>query len=301
MEEIMNSLNAASKWNVRSEEELMNTFESLTDQDIAVFDQVGSIPMKKVQSDAHVVVVCLGGRASLTMEGKSYDVLENDLFMCHPNQFIENVMISYDFKFRALVTSPQYFQSVFSLPGKMWKAGLESLKMPLCHLSEDEVKGFVASYEMLKLKLARTDMPHHKQSIKLLLQSLVYDMYDVLTPKLQLDADIKYGYSSGEVLFGRFANLLSGESPYRRPVGYYADKLCITPKYLSSICKKQTGKTASDIIDQVTVNYIKHMLTSSEKSIKEIASDTGFDNLSFFGKYVKRELGMSPRDYRMKT
>lgn len=301
MEEIINSLSAVSKWNTRSEEEMMNTFESLTNQDIALFDQVGSIPLKKIQSDAHVVVACLGGRASLTMEGKSYDVTKNDLFMCHPNQFIDNVMVSYDFKFRALVMSPQYFQSVFYLPGKMWKAGLETLKMPLCHLSDDEVQGFVVSYEMLKHKLSHTNLPHHKQSIKLLLQSLVYEMYDVLAPKLQLDDRIAYGYSSGEVLFGRFANLLSNESPYRHPVGYYADKLCITPKYLSSICKKQTGQTASDIIDQVTINYIKHMLSSSEKSIKEIASETGFDNLSFFGKYVKRELGLSPRDYRLKT
>lgn len=50
----------------------------------------------------------------------------------------------------------------------------------------------------------------------------------------------------------------------------------------------------------MVTNYIKQMLRSSTKSIKEIANDTGFDNLSFFGKYVRRKLGMSPREYRMK-
>lgn len=183
-----------------------------------------------MQSDAHVVVLCLDGKGCATIEGKSYDVGKNDLFICHPHQLIENVMISYDFKFQGLLMSPQYFQSVFFMPGKIWKAGLDVRKMPLFHLEDKEAEGFVVNYEMLKYKLSRTDMPHHQQSLKLFLQSLVYDMYDMLSPKLQLGPDIDYGYSSGEILFGRFANMLSAELPHRHNVGYYADKLCITPK-----------------------------------------------------------------------
>ena len=292
---------SSTEWMVRSEEEMKTKMEALTEKDIAVFDEIGVLPIKKMQSDAHVVVVCLEGKGCVTIEGKSYDFVKNDMFICHPHQLIENVMISYDFKFCGLLMSPQYFQSVFYLPGKMWKAGLDVRKMPLFHLGEKDVEGFVVNCEMLKYKLDRTDLPHHRQSIKLLLQSLVYEMYDVLAPKLQLGENIQYSYSSGEILFGRFANLLSAEMPRRCSVGYYADKLCITPKYLSSICKKQTGKTASDIIDEMVVNYIKQMLISSEKSIKEIAADVGFDNLSFFGKYVRRKLGVSPRDYRLKS
>ena len=292
---------STTEWVSCSEEEMKTKLEQLSEKDIATFDELGAVPVKQVQSYAHIIVVCLEGKGCLTVEGKNYDVRKNDVVFCHPHQFIENVMMSYDFKFRGLLMSPRYFQSIFYLPGKIWKAGLDIRKTPVIHLEEKDVEGFVVNYEMLEYKLSRTDLPHHNQSIKLLLQSLVYEMYDVLAPKLQLSEHIDYGYSSGEILFGRFANMLSAEMPLRHPVGYYADKLCITPKYLSSICKKQTGKTASDIIDEMTVNYIKQMLTSSEKSIKEIASDAGFDNLSFFGKYVKRELGMSPRDYRLKT
>ena len=296
-----NKMDSLMEWQERSEEEMKAKMEALTEQDIAVFDEVGIAPIKNVQSDAHIVVLCLEGRGHVTVEGKNYDVRKNDMFICHPHQFIENVMMSYGFKFKGLLMSPRYFQSIFFLPGKLWKAGLDVRKIPVFHLEDKDVEGFQVNYEMLRYKLSRTDLPHHQQTIKLLLQSLVYEMYDVIAPKLQLKEDVSYGYSSGEILFGRFANLLSAENPHRHPVGFYADKLCITPKYLSSICKMQTGKTASDLIDEMTVNYIKQMLTSSEKSIKEIAAEAGFDNLSFFGKYVKRELGMSPRDYRMKS
>lgn len=295
------NVDSQMEWTITSEEEMKAKMEALTEQDVAVFDEVGIVPIKNVQSDAHIVVLCLEGRGYVTIEGKKYDVRKNDMFTCHPNQFIENAMMSYNFKFKGLLMSSRYFQSIFFLPGKMWKAGLDVRKIPVFHLEDKDVEGFLVNYEMLRYKLSRTDLPHHQQTIKLLLQSLVYEMYDVIAPKLQLKEDVNYGYSSGEILFGRFANLLSTELPHRHPVGYYADKLCITPKYLSAICKKQAGKTASDLIDEMTVNYIKQMLTSSEKSIKEIATDTGFDNLSFFGKFVKRELGVSPREYRMKS
>lgn len=303
METIDNDNNKVSftEWIIYSEEEIKEKIEALTEKDIVVLDELEVLPIKNMQSEAYVLLVCIGGKGCATIEGKSYDVAKNDMFICQPHQLVEDVMFSYDFKFHGLLMSPRYFQSVFFLPSKMWKVGLDVRKMPMFHLSEKEMEGFLVNYEALKYKLACTDSPHHKESIKLFLQSLVYEMYDILAPKLQVPENIEYGYSSGEVLFGRFANLLSTEMPHRHPVGYYADKLCITPKYLSSICKKQTGKTASDIIDAMTVNYIKQMLTSSEKSIKEIAAEIGFDNLSFFGKFVKRELGLSPRDYRQKA
>ena len=299
--ETNDKLDSLMQWQEHSEEEMKAKMEALTEQDIAVFDEIGIAPIKKVQSDAHIVVLCLKGRGQVTIEGKNYDVRKNDVFICHPHQFIENVTMSYDFKFKGLLMSARYFRSIFFIPGMLWKAGLDVMRIPVFHLEDKDAEGFLVNYDMLRYKLSRTDLPHHQQTIKLLLQSLVYEMYDVIAPKLQLAEDVKYGYSSGEVLFGRFANLLSAKAPMRHSVGYYADKLCITPKYLSSICKKQAGKTASDLIDEMTVNYIKQMLTSSEKSIKEIAADTGFDNLSFFGKFVRRELGVSPREYRMKS
>ena len=53
------------------------------------------------------------------------DFKKNDMFICHPHQFIENVMMNYDFKFKALLMSPRYYQSIFFLPDKIWKAGLD--------------------------------------------------------------------------------------------------------------------------------------------------------------------------------
>ena len=92
--------------------------------------------------------------------------------------------------------------------------------------------------------------------------------------------------------------LLAKSNGTQRSVKDYADELYVSPKYLTSICRKHEGKTASDLITFNTVGHIKQMLLYSTLSIKEIALQLGFDNLSFFGKYVKKHLGHSPNNYR---
>ncbi len=280
-------------------EEYRLRLEQLTDKDIAVFDELGNVPSENVHAEAYVAVLCLEGRASCTMEGVEYHVGKNDLILAHPNQFVQNAMVSCDFKCHGLLMSPTYFESVFLLGGNIWEAGFIIREQPLLHLDEQKVAEMLLDFDVLKRKLSATHLPHYKQIVKLMLQSFVFEFYDNLSPMLQQQA-LSRKYTSAEVIFKRFLSLVSAESPRRREVAYYANKLCITPKYLSSICKKQVDKTASELINQLTVNYIKNMLLSTDKTIKEIANETGFDNLSFFGKYVKRELGVSPREFRLK-
>lgn len=83
-------------------------------------------------------------------------------------------------------------------------------------------------------------------------------------------------------------------------VSFYADKLNVTPKYLSAVCKEISGHTASDIINQYVVKDVEALLKRSGRSIKEVANELMFPNLSFFGKYVKKHLGVSPKQYREK-
>ncbi len=282
-----------------TEEECRVRMEQFTDKDVAVFDELGALPAANIHSEAYVTILCIEGKASCKIEGKEYHIGKNDIIMAHPNQFIQNAMVSCDFKCRGILMSPSYFESIFILGGNIWEAGLIIRENPLLHLTDEDMAHFLKDHEFLKQKLADTHLPHHAQIIKLLLQSFIYEFYDNLAPMLNQQLPDR-DYSSGEIIFKRFVSLTATDAPRHRDVAHYSDKLCITPKYLSTICKKQTGKTASELLNQVATNYIRSMLTSSEKSIKEIAAEAGFDNLSFFGKYVRRELGMSPREYRAK-
>ena len=282
---------------MRTAKDYKQQFENITEKDITVFENLEVTPEKKVQAENYVVMLCTDGRAHCELEGKVVNVGKNDILLCHPNVFVDNVMVNMNFKCQGMIMSPTYFETIFYVDGNFLDIGMSIINNPVIHLEDKEVENFLFNFSVLKKKLAQTELEHHAQIVKHLLQSLLFEFYDYLSPHLQLK-EISYNFSSAEVIFKRFTQMLSHECPKRRDVKHYADELCITPKYLSAISKRQCGKTASELINSITVNYIKNMLTSSDRSIKEIATDSGFDNLSFFGKYVKRELGMSPRQFR---
>ena len=78
-------------------------------------------------------------------------------------------------------------------------------------------------------------------------------------------------------------------------------KLCITPRYLSIVCQKETGKTPSEWIREKTVGHIRHYLLNTTLSVKEICSVLDFPNSSFLCKFTKKYLGMSPMAFRQKN
>jgi AraC-like DNA-binding protein len=75
-------------------------------------------------------------------------------------------------------------------------------------------------------------------------------------------------------------------------------QLCISPKYLTAVCKKNSGKTANEWITEQVLEDIRYYLKQTDLSIKQICDQLGFPNPSFFGKYVKDHFGMTPLKFR---
>lgn len=104
--------------------------------------------------------------------------------------------------------------------------------------------------------------------------------------------------SRSENITRRFFDLVKQNYRKERSVAFYADKLCITPKYLSQSVKETTGKPALEMIDDFVIAESKALLRSSMMTIEQISDTMGFMSQSLFGKYFKRVTGVSPRDYR---
>lgn len=281
-----------------SESDARSIMDAISETDVMVFDHVDNLPQNEtIHSESYILLLCLDGKASCRLSDKVYEVQRNDLFLCHPQQFVENAMASLDFKCKGLILSPQYLESIFLLGGNIWNAKSAIQRNPLVHLTEEEMQIAVYNNAFIQSKLKATSQPHYKEMIKLLLQSLIFEFYDTIVSKLDLGLD-KEAFSAAETIFCKFMDMAESETPRQREVRYYADKLCVSAKYLSAICKKRSGYTASEILNHKTIERLKYKLRSSNKSIKEIAVEAGFDNISFFGKYVRRQLGVSPREYR---
>jgi AraC-like DNA-binding protein len=130
--------------------------------------------------------------------------------------------------------------------------------------------------------------------VRLLSQAFFYGINDVD----QLRQGNAAPQNKKDELFNSFYRLVLQHYKDSREVGFYADKLCVAPKYLSAVIKETTGKSAFEWITDYVLLEAKSLLKSTNMTIQQISDELNFANQSFFGKYFKRLTGMSPSEYK---
>ena len=248
-----------------------------------------------VRMEIMIAVLCLKGKARLELDGETHIVEANDLLICHPNIILEKSMASFDIEFRSIAMSPEYIRQLSVIADNSWDVLKFLEKSPVIHLRPEETEAFCQYYDLIRSRLTGEPKHHQKELTDALLQAFLYEFHDTMERFLKFSPPT---YSSNERLFKEFLQLVTSSYPKDRTVAGYADKLHVTPKYLSAICKETCGHTASELINEYVMKDVIYLLKKSEKSIKEIVNELDFPNLSFFGKYVKRYTGLSPKQYR---
>lgn len=279
-----------------AEDEKVKETASYYDNRIALIDTLQNLDTKQaVKIETYMVVLCVKGKASLYINEKFHEIQANDLFICHPNIMLESSMISIDFECRCILFSNEYIRQLSMIASGNWDIKLFLDKNPILPLQPSEAELFIQYYNLLRVKTTDTSRKHQKEMLDCLMQAFLYEFTDSIERFIKLKPPT---YNSAESLFKDFISILSSSYPKNRMVSYYAARLYVTPKYLSAVCKEVSGQTASEIINHYVVQDIQYLLKKSEKNIKEIANELDFPNLSFFGKYVRKHLGISPKQYR---
>ena len=266
-----------------------------SDGDIVIFERIGDKSLNgSVKLDMIMLAYCVKGRMQVDVNGKTYTAKAGEVMIGLPNNVYSNYMISPDFESKILglsyAAAERINRDVLDLIGYVATNPVISL--------DDERQALITKYYSIIVHKIKS--PHgyfHKEIMHSLFQCAIYELFAIIAPYVQ------YSHDGGEtkqanLLFRKFADLLSANEGKVRSVKRYADELCITPKYLSFVSKTVTGKTALEWIHQSTVKNIERYLSHSNMSIKEIADILEFPNLSFFGKFTKSHLGVSPTEYR---
>lgn len=132
---------------------------------------------------------------------------------------------------------------------------------------------------------------------KLLLLALTYRLCSVYTRKLTAE---KSSVSHKHDIFIRLIQLIEQYYTEERGVDFYADKLCLTPKYLSALSKSICGYTVQELVFKSIIRKSISMLKNTQKNVQEISDFLNFPNASYFGTFFKKQTGMSPQQYRRK-
>lgn len=278
------------------DEEELKRLLTCSDSRIALFQEFKYMPEEAVKTEVYLAILCTNGIASICLNNQTYHAEKDTFICCHPNMILERSMFSADFEFKGMVLTKEFVREFELYLEDGWNFLVAMDKCPVIRFTTKESKVFISYWNLLYQKLSGERVKHHKEVITSLLMALIYELRD--STERILSTDVGH-YRSSDKLFKRFMELLTSTYPKHRDVRYYAGQLCVTPKYLSAVCKQTVGNTASDIISKYVVNDLKYLLRQHDLTIKEVATKLGFDNLSFFGKYVRRNLGISAKEYRM--
>lgn len=270
-----------------------------SDGRIVIFEGTHTFEDMQVQTEAYVVVLCTKGSAQLKKEdGADVEVQPNDVILCHPDQFFERVRTSLDFWCEGVLIAPEYFDQLLMVCAANVCARHVIGVNPVLHLTAGEAEEMRRDFDYLNFKMNSSRSGSHRaEMMDCLLQSLIFNSADMLLDRI-VPADAAVRYTSGQAIVNNFLALVEKETPQLREIKAYANLLCVTPKYLSAVCRRETGRTAHEIVNTKASKKIRRLLADPTLSVKQVARMCGFDNLSFFGKFVKRELGLSPRCLR---
>ena len=255
--------------------------------------------------DMTIVVVCLHGKMTVTIDNTPHTLTRNQILFLQANSVVTDYHLSDDFDSRALVFSLGTIENSIYLRRKIWD-NISYLRLhPIVPLSDDDLRIFRHYYGIATANLQTADDNLYKQEIiSHLLRSLVYEfllLTDRIIAERRETAALKVEsrkQTTNDDLHRRFLELLAFSRGRTRKVQDFADQLCVTPDQLTAATKAISARTALDWITEATVKAITHDLLYTQKTISEISDELDFPSLSFFGKFFKQHTGLSPRAFR---
>lgn len=273
--------------------------------DIVMVDDLKDIPYSNqtIRLECFLIIFCIEGSMQLDINYKTYLLQEGDVLVGLPNTLISRTLISPHHKIRLGGLSTRFLQQIIKREKNTLHTVVHIHNNPVRRMEDTRDENIFQLYRNLIMKKIADKTPHcyHETVIRHLFSALFSELFGKLNQEIStagMDEQDSGRMNQGDYILRRFMELLGKDEGMHRSVSYFADAMCYSPKHLSKVIKDACGKTPLKLINESSIECIKYRLKRSDKSIKEISDEFNFPNQSFFGKYVKAHLGMSPAQYR---
>jgi AraC-like DNA-binding protein len=244
-----------------------------------------------------IAVVC-SGSVKTVVNGIACEVRNNSILIVNEDSVITSMKCSKAcMGYLISFSHPFINKSALDVADSM-KLRLMCNQSPCITVGDDDIEHLHRLVGTLSDMVSVSDhYPYADKMIMSLFTSVFYMFMSMINDKSELGIPHKRVVRSGNVM-QQFVSLLSEKCDSERSVEYYANALGISPKYLSLICKNTLGRNASTVIDEAVIRKAKELLMQQGLSIQEVSERLNFVSQSFFGKYFKQRVGISPSRYR---
>lgn len=239
--------------------------------------------------------LCLDGAAEFSFNGNRFVMGKGDLLIVRKGRLIEDFTASDDFRVKVIYLHTAFAEAATPLTNYGMKGTLALFLNPVMRLSEFQFGMCLQDFRNVEFRHATTCFRFYEEGLRCAVQMMILDFFD-FHARLYGESSIS---TQNAGIMTRFLGMLdNGAYRTNREVTYYASELCVTPKYLSEICKKVSGHSANFWINRYTILDISRCLRDKSLTFVQISDMFHFSSPAYFSRYVQHNLGMNPTDYR---
>ena len=255
--------------------------------------------------NCYMAVFCSSGSISCMLNMNEYTLSKGMLMVITPGNIVritspdlEQALSNASFTFVAV--SVDYISNSGLDFNSLFSEAMALLQNPCIKIKDSELR-LLSDYIDLIYKITDSTAKYVRESVSAIMSSVFYQFASYFDDYLRDEHTRTVAApdnSRHRRMFEAFMKLVKDNHNNERMVGFYADKLCVTPKYLSKIVREVSGRSAPEWIDGFVIMSAKSMLRFSDMTIKEISIELNFPNQSFFSKFFKSQTGLTPNEYR---
>ena len=265
------------------------------------YDKALSVFKYPFRFDGYIIIFCISGRIQLEVNLDAFQVGSNSLVLNVPGNIIRVSGVETDERnlhFIVVAMSKSFMSGVRFDFNRLFNESMALLDNPCITLDRSE-RRLCREYLDLASVLLTSDIQNKKEAIGALISSISYVLGSIWTGKLTAAERKPHAPSAkAKNVYDQFLRLVTDYHTSERNMKFYADRLCLTPKYLSKLVKTVSGRSAPDWIDAFVILETKNLLKYSDLSIKQIVAKLNFPNQSVFYKFFKSHTGKTPSQYR---
>ena len=273
-----------------------NVFDD--NNDLTVIDNIRDVDdLSTMRQNFNTIVHCKKGRILVEVGGNNeVKVKPGQLLLIPEGKLVQPMMVSTDVEASAVLISDRMLKSILNNQINIWNKAMYMKEIYVVDKT-DWIDG-LGEYTRCIFKANVLPLLYHEITtafLRMLLLMICEELMKHDTMSLKDD----YSTIHDKEIFNQFLQLLAKQNKKRQRVSFYANSLNITSKYLSSVCKRVSGKSPIRwIIDSVMQDCYR-LLSETDLSVKEISNQLGFPNSSFFGQYFREQAGVTPMEYRI--
>ena len=240
-------------------------------------------------------LLCTAGEGSFVFNERCYHIVRNDLVVIPMPNRVSNLAAPADMQVEWFAADYKFLQNL--LPSNNYSIGgsISLNQDPVIKLTDEQAQHLLSDFHRLRDRMGDRHLLFYRELMGSLCLTMMYDIFE---PHAQRDATDTHTDRTAYIVKQLIALLSTGISRTERDVSYYAERLNVSPKYLSATIKRVTGHSVTSYIDRHTVPILKDYLGDERLSLTQIAELMNFASLSYFSRYCSKHLGQSPSEYR---